>query len=185
MALCALWEAPFRQDLPYGIELDRSTVHPSATTTKTNHVMTYTKDLMFPTTNLRPFTDVWDRFFGEMDPFAGGSTTRRSLPRVNILEDEKTYKLEVQAPGYGKDELKLNLEQDVLTISADKEQESLKENERYTRCEFTRHSFSRSFRLPELVDTEQISAEHRNGVLMVSIPKKTEVKPTPKQITIG
>lgn len=146
--------------------------------------MTYTKDFALPTT-FRPFSDAMGRFLGEMDPFHGGVSVKRSFPRVNILENDKFFTLEMQAPGYAKEDLKLNLEQDVLTISAEKEEQELKENERYTRCEFGKHAFSRSFRLPELVDAEHITAEHVNGVLTVSIPKKAEVKPASKQINIG
>ncbi|MCC6839400.1 MAG: Hsp20/alpha crystallin family protein [Flavobacteriales bacterium] len=146
--------------------------------------MSYTKDLTFPTT-FRPFTDVLDRFLGDMDPFHGGATMKRLLPRVNIVEDERAYRLEVQAPGYAKEDLKLNLEQDVLTISAEKEQNETTGNERYTRREFSSQAFSRSFRLPELIDADAISADHLNGVLTVRIPKKAEVKPAAKQINIG
>lgn len=146
--------------------------------------MTYTKALSFPRT-FRPFTDVMGRFLIDTDPFNGGSTLRRTLPRVNILEDEKTYKLEILVPGYAKDELKLNLEQDVLSISAELGANEVDGDQRFTRREFSVHAFSRSFHLPELVDGEAISAEHKNGVLTVNIPKKTEAKPVPKPISIG
>ncbi|MBP8824548.1 MAG: Hsp20/alpha crystallin family protein [Flavobacteriales bacterium] len=146
--------------------------------------MTYTKDLAFPTT-IRPFTDVLDRFLGELDPFNGGTTLKHITPRVNIIEDEKAYQLEVQAPGFAKEDLKLNLEQDVLTIRGEKEQRAQKESGRYTRREFASQAFSRSFRLPELVDSEGIRADHVDGVLSITLPKKAAVKPATKQISIG
>ncbi len=146
--------------------------------------MTYAKDLSFPTP-FRPFTDVIDRFLGEMDPYNGGTTARRILPRVNIIEDDKHIKLEVQAPGFSKEQLKLNLDKEVLTISAEREQETRDESQRFTRREFSSHAFSRSFRLPELIDTDGIRADHVDGVLTVLLPKRAEVKPAVKQIQIA
>lgn len=137
----------------------------------------------FPT-RFRPFTGILDQFFSNIDQLQGSDEVFAATPRVNITENGEGFKLEMQAPGYTKDDLKLNLEKDVLTISAEKEHDELKEDERYTRREFSRSSFSRSFRLPEAVDAEKIAAEHLDGVLTVSIPKKAEVKPTPKQINI-
>lgn len=138
----------------------------------------------FPT-RFRPFTGILDQFFSNIDQLQGSDEVFTTTPRVNITENGEGFKLEMQAPGFAKDDLKLNLEKDVLTISAEKEHEVLKEDERYTRREFSRSSFSRSFRLPETVDTDKISAEHVDGVLTVSIPKKAEVKIVPKQINIG
>ncbi|MCO6483467.1 MAG: Hsp20/alpha crystallin family protein [Flavobacteriales bacterium] len=138
----------------------------------------------FPT-RFRPFSGILDQFFSNIDQIQGSDEHFGLAPRVNITENGDGFKLEMQAPGYDKEDLKLNLENDVLTISAEKEHEELKENERYTRREFSQSSFSRSFRLPQTVDAEKISAEHVNGVLKVSIPKKVEVKPATKQINIG
>lgn len=143
--------------------------------------------MSYPTfpVRFRPFTGILDQFFSNIDQLQGSDEVFTTMPRVNITENGEGFKLEMQAPGYAKDELKLNLENDVLTISAEKEHQSLDENERYTRREFSQSSFNRSFRLPETVDAEKISAEHINGVLTVSIPKRAEVKPAPKQINIG
>lgn len=146
--------------------------------------MNYAKDLSFPT-QFRPFTDVLGRFLGEMDPYNGGTAVKRAVPRVNILEDDKHFKLEVQVPGFSKEQLKLNLEKEVLTISAEREQEDRNEIGRYTRREFSSHAFSRSFRLPELIDADGIRADHVDGVLTVLLPKKAEAKPAAKQIQIA
>ncbi|HMN04913.1 MAG TPA: Hsp20/alpha crystallin family protein [Flavobacteriales bacterium] len=139
---------------------------------------------VFPT-RFRPLTGILDQFLSNIDQLQGSDEHFVTMPRVNITENGEGFKLEMQAPGLGKEDLTINLENDVLTISAEKEHEDLKEGERYTRREFTKSSFSRSFRLPDTVDAAKINAEHLNGVLVVSIPKKVEVKPAPKQIAIG
>ncbi len=133
----------------------------------------------------RPFSGILDQFFSNIDQLQGRDDHSNGFPRVNIVENDKGFKLELQAPGYSKEDLKMNLEKDVLTISAEKEHEELKENERWTRREFSKSSFSRSFRLPETVDVDGIKAEHVDGVLKVSMPKRAELKPATKQINIG
>ncbi|MCB0772507.1 MAG: Hsp20/alpha crystallin family protein [Flavobacteriales bacterium] len=146
--------------------------------------MTYLKELSFPV-QFRPFSDMMDHFFGNIDHLQGRDDLPRAVPRVNIVEDAAGYKLEMQAPGFAKEDLKVNMENDLLTISAEHKTEELKEDERFTRREFSTRAFTRSFRLPELVQADAISAEYVNGVLKVSIPKKAEVKPPVRQIAIG
>ena len=75
-----------------------------------------------------------------------------------------------------KEDFKLAVENNILSISSEKKEESKQENERYTRKEFSYSSFSRSFTMPEHVDTEAISAEYTNGVLKLTLPKKDEAK---------
>jgi HSP20 family protein len=104
---------------------------------------------------------------------------------VNIIEREGGYELRMLAPGFTKEDLKLSMENEVLTISAEKKVEDLKENERYTRREFSHSAFTRSFRLPETVNAEGIKAEYQNGVLQVHIPKAEAVKPKTREISIG
>lgn len=133
----------------------------------------------------QPFSDMLEHFLGNMEQIQGRDDMPGTLPRVNITEQSEGYKLELQAPGYAKEELKLNVKEDVLTISAEQEQQDEQESERFTRREFAKRSFTRSFRLPDLVDADGIKAEHLNGVLTVSIPKKAEVKPAVKEISIG
>ncbi len=77
------------------------------------------------------------------------------------------------------------MENDVLVISAEKKAEELKENERYTRREFSHSGFSRSFRLPEMVKIDAIKAEYKDGVLQLNIPKAEAAKPKAREIAIG
>jgi len=75
-----------------------------------------------------------------------------------------------------KDDFKVNIEDDTLTISANKEVKKEEKDETYTCREFSYTSFCRSFNLPDTVDSEKIKAEHKNGVLTIYVPKKEEVK---------
>lgn len=108
-----------------------------------------------------------------------------SSPAVNVEETDKEYRIEVAAPGLEKDDMKVSVEDGVLTISSEKEAENEEKKENYIRREFGYTSFRRSFTLPDEVNAEKISAKHKNGVLQVVLPK-AEVKVNPsKEIKIG
>ena len=149
---------------------------------KTEHTMYYTKQHPFTTKQL-PFNSVLERFFGNIDQMQGSDNLPNAHTRANILETKEGFQLELLAPGYAKDELKLNVEKDILTLSADPKQSEMPEGQRYTRREFALPSFKRSFQLPEHTDGDNIPAEHANGGLTVSIPKKVEVKAAVKEIS--
>ena len=102
------------------------------------------------------------------------------LPKVNISESKDSYNLEVQAPGFSKEEIKLAVENDNLIISADHQEENKQTETTYSRREFKKASFKRSFILPETVNTTAIKAKFENGILNVEIPKKTEAIEKPK-----
>ena len=96
-----------------------------------------------------------------------------------------SYTIEVAAPGLEKKDFRIDLDNDVLTISSEREEKHEENRDQYTRREFGYESFSRSFNLPELVDVEKINASHKNGILFVNIPKKEEAKVKPaRQIAI-
>jgi HSP20 family protein len=115
------------------------------------------------------------------------SDTNTTLPAVNIKENTDGFMVEMAAPGMAKDDFKIELNNDLLTISSEKKNEhETKEGETYTRREYSYQSFSRSFTLPKSVDAEKISAKYENGILSIEIPKKEEAKPKPaKQISIA
>ena len=118
--------------------------------------------------------------------FSGGllGGLSASVPSVNIIEDEKSFKIELAAPGLEKKDFKVETDNGVLTISSEKEKESKEENENYFRREFSYSSFSRSFQLPENSLPEKIEAKYENGILQLMLPKreaslskaKTEIK---------
>jgi len=107
-----------------------------------------------------------------------------SIPAVNVEETEKAYIIEVAAPGLDRKDLKVNVNDGVLTISSEKKVESEEKNDKYIRHEFGYTSFTRSFTLPEETDVDKIEASHKNGVLHITIPK-AEAKVIPsKEIKI-
>ncbi len=116
------------------------------------------------------------------------SSTDTTLPAVNVKEDDDAFLIEVAAPGMKKDDFKVHFENNLLTITSEKEEEKQEEEKgRYTRREFSYQSFQRSFTVPEsVVDGEKISAKYCEGILCVTLPKKEEVKPKPaRQIAIS
>jgi len=110
------------------------------------------------------------------------SNTNTTLPAVNIKESDQGYVVEMAVPGMEKADFKLNLENNMLCIASEKESESEKTEDNYSRKEFSYQSFSRSFSLPDSVDEGKIDAKYENGVLIINIPKKEEAKPKPARI---
>ena len=133
-----------------------------------------------------PFDELINGFFGrDLSHFVGSDDIQRSTPRVNITESKGGFTLDLLAPGYSKEDLKMNVEDSTLTISAEKKNQALAEGDRYTRREFDFSAFKRSFRLPETVTVDDIKAEFNNGVLSVSIPKTDPAKPAVREISIA
>ena len=120
------------------------------------------------------YPSFFERFFG--DDFFGGFTN--SLPAVNVKETKKDFKLEISAPGFEKEDFNIEVDKDVLKISAAKQEshEEKDEDEVVIRQEFSSSMFSRSFTLPEHVDTEKIEAKEKNGVLTIKLPKMENAK---------
>jgi HSP20 family protein len=99
-----------------------------------------------------------------------------NMPAVNVKETEKTYEIEVAAPGLDKKDFHVTLENNVLMISVEKEAEREEKEESYSRREFNYYSFRRSFRMPEDVKSEEIQARYENGILKLSLMKTGEKK---------
>jgi HSP20 family protein len=111
-----------------------------------------------------------------------------SSPAINVKETDGAYELELAAPGMKKEDFKIEIEKNLLTLSTEKREEKTEEKENYSRKEFGYYSFKRSFSLPEdKVNTEDIRAKYEDGVLHVAIPKiaKEAQKPIVKRIEIG
>ncbi len=119
------------------------------------------------------FTD----FFGR-DLLDFGESMGETIPSVNIREDENGFVIEMAAPGLNKEDFKIELDHNVMKISAQKETKSEDKDKegKYHRREFSYTSFSRSFTLPSSVDTEKIEAQYQNGLLNLTLPKKEEAK---------
>jgi HSP20 family protein len=106
-----------------------------------------------------------DRFFNS--PWLRG----QEIPAINVKENDNSYEVEVAVPGYRKEDFNISVDNGLLTISAEHKQENEKKDDNYTRREFGYSSFSRSFRLPENVDQDDIQANFQNGVLTMNIKK--------------
>ena len=103
---------------------------------------------------------------------------------VNVKENESGYTLEVVAPGVAKEDLKLQVNDKVLTLSFELKESEQKEEGKWLRREFKHRSFKRSFTLGEQVDTEKITAAYNNGILLLTLPKKEAVIAINKVIDI-
>ncbi len=114
------------------------------------------------------------------------SPTNTTIPSVNIKEDTNGFEVEVAVPGFKKEDFKIELNNSLLTIKSEKKEEKeCKNDECYTRREFSYQSFSRSFTLPVTVESDKINAQYDNGILKVILPKRDEHKPRPsRQIDI-
>ena len=120
------------------------------------------------------------------DWFGGMENFGFNLPAVNIKENEKDFELELAIPGRKKEDFNIEVDDHVLTISAETKSEENVKEENYTRKEFSYESFKRSFTLPETVNEDKINAAYEDGVLKFTLPKKEEALPKPKRmIEIG
>lgn len=138
-----------------------------------------------PVHSSHPVDRLANEIFGpNISRFFGTDGYTESPARVNIVERPKDYRLEVQAPGFDKKDLKVEMLEDTLTIRGEHTVDENKEEERYTRREFARSAFERSFVLPNSANVEKIDADYANGVLTLTIPKREETKPNLRKIDI-
>ena len=133
------------------------------------------------------FNNFVDDLFNQFPAFFGNdfnkSENRMTIP-VNVKETEKSYRLEVVAPGFDKNDFKIELDKDLLTISAEKKDEVMEENQQFLRREYSHGTFKRSFTLDEKIDATKIDATYINGVLVLNLPKKETVKAPATAIAI-
>lgn len=133
-------------------------------------------------TALNPWIgDVFDNFFN--DNFLSDRMVSR-VPAVNISETDEHYHIELAVPGLSKEDFKINLDENVLSISAEKKEESQEEKKNYSRKEYSYTSFVRSFNLPDSVDQSSIEAAYQNGVLKIDVAKREEAKHQTREISI-
>ena len=128
------------------------------------------------------FSDLWEDFLGkdimEMSKWGKGL----SMPAVNIEEKPASFEISMAVPGMQREDFKIKVKHGVLTVSSEKEdkhEEKDKEGN-YTRREFSYHTFSRSFTLPEAIDRDKIEAQYTEGILAIHLPKQ---KPAQQQLT--
>lgn len=124
---------------------------------------------MFPS-----FTSFFDDFWGK--DLYSGVAKGTTVPAVNINEEEDNFLVEVAAPGLKKEDFNVNLENNVLTISAEHKEEKEEKKKKSTLREFNFTSFRRSFTVPDSVKADDIHAVYKDGVLHLTLPKKEESK---------
>lgn len=129
------------------------------------------------------FEDFDSPFFGEwgVRHFNSGNFT----PRVNVIEDNNNLYVHAEIPGVDKNDIKINIVGEVLTLSGEKKAEQKDESKNYYRIERSYGAFSRSFTLPAEVIVDKIAAEYKDGVLNITLPKTEQAKVVEKQIQVN
>lgn len=102
-----------------------------------------------------------------------------SVPAANIVEGKDEFRIDLAAPGLNKKDFQVDVQNNMLVISSEKQFEEEKKEEKFMRREFSYSSFRRSFSLPQTADVEKINASHKDGVLTIAIPKREEAKEKP------
>jgi HSP20 family protein len=121
----------------------------------------------------RPF--LWSELFND-DFLPAISTRAEFMPAVNIREGEKSFTLDLAVPGIDKKDLKIEIHEDVITISSEHKEEKEETRDDFKRREFGYSAFCRSFYLPDNVNKDKIEANYRDGILIVELPKEVEEK---------
>jgi HSP20 family protein len=131
--------------------------------------------------SVSPWRDIFD-----IDFFSPGFAPRSSMPAVNLSEGENSYDVEVIAPGYNKEDFKLKVNDDILTITAESKNERTEggDGREYSRREYTCNSFTRSFQLPDNAKDDDIAARYNDGILHITIPKTEQETRASKEIRI-
>jgi HSP20 family protein len=132
---------------------------------------------------------VFDDFFRPWNEWFDNSGVlgrTMNVPAVNIAENENGYLVSLAAPGLKKDDFKIAVDGNMLTISSEKEESREEKDKKFTRKEYNYSSFSRSFTLPDEVNREKIEAKYEEGVLHMTLPKREEAKKlAAKQIAVN
>jgi len=135
---------------------------------------------------LKPaFNEVFESFLNA-DPFLSKSNLSRN-PAVNIAEDDNEFHIELAAPGLIKEDFKINLEKNLLSVSAERseEEDETVRLKKYNRLEYNYSSFMRTFTLPDSADHAKIRAEYKDGILFITINKREEAKILSREIAIS
>ncbi len=128
------------------------------------------------------YNDLRNWFFNDFERINRIGAT----PPANIIETSDDFKIELMVPGFRKEDFRIKVEEQILSVSAEVEQNQNSESSRYSRHEFGKDSFTRRFRLSNWVDSEKIEATYQDGILGLVIPKKEETKAKPvREIVIN
>lgn len=132
-----------------------------------------------------PSRGLWKNFFDDsffnkyMDKFWDTAS-----PAINIAESDKQYTVDMVVPGFSKEDIRIDVKDNILSISAEAKKETSEEDKEYTRKEYNFSSFSHSFSLPDDVQDDAITAEYKDGVLKLALPKSGRQVTASKKIDI-
>lgn len=127
---------------------------------------------------------LFDDFFGVGRDLDLPASMRAWAPAVDIEETEGEYRLKAELPGLKKEDVKISVEDNVLTIAGERKEEKAEKHRKVHRVERSYGSFSRSFSLPASIAADRVSASYKDGVLEIVVPKKEEAKPRQVEIKI-
>jgi len=134
--------------------------------------------------NNNALNTIVDSFFNSSISDILGSDFISDKPSVNIIEEDKSFIIELAAPGYEKEDFNIEAIKDQLIISSEQKEDHNDTTDKFTKREFSYHGFKRSFHLPETVDRNSINATYQNGILAIHLSKKEIVEDPSKKITI-
>jgi HSP20 family protein len=149
---------------------------------------------MYVTTTRRPFdalqslrrlSTVLDEAFGSYQPEDGSTITAARYPACDVFEDKDAVKIVAEVPGVRPEDVKISLENNLLTIRGEKKQQAEERNERVHRYERSYGVFERGFALPSTVDSDKIHAAYENGVLTITVPKAERARPREISIKVS
>jgi HSP20 family protein len=157
-----------------------------------NNLITSSKETLLPKvlSPLKSLQSQVDELFDSfLDGFRDDFTLRSDFgktfqPKVNISEDEKAYHIEAQLAGVNKEDVKVQCDNGILQIKAEKKAEKTQEKKNYHRLEYSFGSYSRSFALPGNADSDNIDAQMKDGILKITLPKSANRNPASKEIKI-
>lgn len=129
------------------------------------------------------FQDNLGRFFNDESWGFTGLTHNTPVP-VNIHETGNTYEMELVVPGINKENLKLDVGDGMLTVSFEQQEEKKQEDQNWLRSDYRTRSFTRSFKLDDKIDADNITAKYNDGILYLTLPKKPEAQRVSKTIAI-
>lgn len=139
--------------------------------------------LKFNQPTLKTIDSFLDNLLSEM-PVAN-QNSNFNFPTVNIAETKDNYELDLNVPGRNKEDFKITVDKNILTVSYEKKEEEKDDSKKFIKKEFSSRSFKRSFNLDEKINAEAINAKYENGILSLTLPIKEEVKVMPKEIAVS
>lgn len=137
--------------------------------------------LKFNQPTLKTLDSFLDNLLGDL-PVANNHSL--NFPAVNICETKDDYLLEFNVPGRKKEDFKITVDKNILSVSFENKEETKQEGKQFIKREFSTQSFKRSFTLDEKIKADDINAKYENGILYLTLPKKEEVKVLPKEISV-